>query len=521
VLSNPDAQGAVVTFLSDPASYDGGIGHVDVIETHISVVFLAGDRAYKLKRAVRYPYVDFSTEVLRRRACEAELDLNRRTAPELYIEVRPLCRTEDGSISWGKAGQVVDWVVVMRRFNQEGLLDSLAQRGALEPRLMRDLVDHVVAFHARAEQLFTFDGSPAMAAVERTNMECLDENAGHVFAPEHVADLHVRSLARIANLAEPLELRRAAGKVRRCHGDLHLRNICLLEGRPVLFDCIEFSDELANIDVLYDLAFLLMDLEYRQLLDLSNLACNRYLDLTDDDDGLAAVPLFMSLRAAVRAHVTATAANCVDAGDKRHDKTDEARRYLNLARKVLEPEYPQLIAIGGLSGTGKSTMARRLAPLVGARPGARVLRSDVIRKRLWGVSPETPLPGTAYGKQVSGSVYEIICSKAVTALRAGYSVIIDAVSLKEQERRSFVKVAEDARVAFTGIWLEATPDLMAARISVRHDDASDASVEVLRQQLACDPGFIEWQRVEVSGDEDAAFAAVLRAAAFRKQERTE
>lgn len=518
MFSNPDAQGAVVTFLSDPASYDGGVDHVDVIETHISVVFLAGDCAYKLKRAVRYPYVDFSTEVLRRRACEAELDLNRRTAPELYIEVRPLCRTEDGSIGWGKAGQVVDWVVVMQRFEQESLFDLLAQRGAIGPRLMRDVVDHIVAFHARAEQLSSFGGSRAIAAVERTNMECLGESAGHVFAPEHVADLHVRSLARIANLAGPLELRRASGKVRRCHGDLHLRNICLLEGRPVLFDCIEFSDELANIDVLYDLAFLLMDLEYRQLLHLSNLSCNRYLDLTDDDEGLAALPLFMSLRAAVRAHVTATAANCVDAGDERHDKIDEARRYLNLARKVLEPACPQLIAIGGLSGTGKSTMARRLAPLVGARPGARVLQSDVIRKRLWGVSPEIPLPDAAYGRQVSRSVYETVRSKTATALRAGYPVVIDAVSLQEQERRSFAEVAEDARVPFTGIWLEAAPDLMAARLSARHDDPSDASIEVLRQQLACDPGFIEWQRVEVSGDEDAAFAAVLRAAAFRKQE---
>src|SRR5262249_27087914 len=144
-----------------------------------------------------------------------------------------------------------------------------------------------------------------MAAVERANMECLGENAGRAFAPEHIADLHLQSLARLANVAGLLELRRAAGKVRRCHGDLHLRNVCLLEGRPVLFDCIEFSDELANIDVLYDFAFLLMDLEYRELPDLSNLACNRYLDLTDEDGGLAALPLFMSLRAAVRAHVTA------------------------------------------------------------------------------------------------------------------------------------------------------------------------------------------------------------------------
>ena len=264
MFSKPGSQAAVVAFLSDPASYGAGIDRVEVIETHISLVFLVGDRAYKLKRAVTYAYVDFSTEALRRRACESELGLNLRTAPELYLEVRPLCQTK-GTIGWGKGGEVVDWVVVMRRFDQESLFDSLARRGALGPRLLLDLVDHVVCFHAKAEQLFSFGGSGAIAAVERMNMVILDENAGRVFSPGHIADLHAQSVAHLAQLSGLLEMRRAAGKVRRCHGDLHLRNICLLSDRPVLFDCIEFSDELANIDVLYDLAFLLMDLEYRGL----------------------------------------------------------------------------------------------------------------------------------------------------------------------------------------------------------------------------------------------------------------
>ena len=183
-----------------------------------------------------------------------------------------------------------------------------------------------------------------------------------------------------------------AGKVRRCHGDLHLRNICLLDGKPVLFDCIEFSDEIASIDVLYDLAFLLMDLEHRNLQDLANQGLNRYLDLTDEDAGLAALPLFVSLRAAVRAHVTAAAASSIGSPDEFERKREEARRYLDLALTVLEPQLPRLIAIGGLSGAGKSTIAQALAPTFGTRPGARVLRSDVIRKRLWGVMPESRLP---------------------------------------------------------------------------------------------------------------------------------
>jgi predicted kinase len=302
-----------------------------------------------------------------------------------------------------------------------------------------------------------------------------------------------------------------AGKVRRCHGDLHLRNICLLDGKPVLFDCIEFSDEIASIDVLYDLAFLLMDLEYRNLQDLANQGYNRYLDLTNEDAGLATLPLFISLRAAVRAHVTATAANCVGAGGELERKRDEARRYLDFARRVLKPQSPRLIAIGGLSGSGKSTIARALAPTFGTRPGARVLRSDVIRKRLWGVMPESRLPSAAYAPDVSRRVYDAILERAAAALRAGYCAIIDAVSLGKEERRSFAFLAEQARVPFSGIWLGAAPEIMVARLGARHDDASDASAEVLGQQLQRDPGPIDWPQVDVGGGREASLAAVRHA----------
>ena len=189
-----------------------------------------------------------------------------------------------------------------------------------------------------------------------------------------------------------LDRRGAAGKVRRCHGDLHLRNVCLFEGKPTLFDCLEFSDELASVDVLYDLAFLLMDLEHRGLADFANLVLNRYLDLTGEDDGLAALPLFLSLRAAIRAHVTAAAMERAAQSAAEPAMAAEARRYLELAAQFLRPRSCRLIAIGGLSGTGKSTLAAALAPCL----GARVLRSDVIRKRLFGVAPETQLPASAY-----------------------------------------------------------------------------------------------------------------------------
>jgi uncharacterized protein len=506
--SGSDDRQDVIAFLSDPAAYGPGVDRVDIIATHISLVFLAGDRAYKLKRAVRYPYLDFSTAERRRRACNAEVALNRRTAPDLYLEVRGVGRAGNGTVGWTGAGPRLDWVVVMRRFDQAQLFGALAGQGLLAAPLMRALVDHVVAFHAAAERRLDCGGAAAVAAIEKANNGELRRFGGEFFAPEDVDRLHLRSRERLTLASELLDARRAAGKVRRCHGDLHLRNICLLDGKPALFDCLEFSEELATIDVLYDVAFLLMDLEHRRLQDLANLAANRYFDMTEEEDGLAALPLFLSLRAAIRAHVTAAAAACVGATKEPAAQAGEARRYLDLARAVLAPQPRRLIAIGGLSGVGKSTIAARLAPALGLRPGARMLRSDVIRKRLCGVVPETPLPASAYEPEMSRRVYQTIRNKARTVLRAGYCVIIDAVSLSEDERRSFAAVAEQAGVPFAGIWLSASPETMTTRLRTRRDDASDASADVLQDQLHRDPGPIDWLRVEVGGDREADVVAV-------------
>jgi len=506
-----DQQQRIIEFLREPTSYEPPVDRVESIETHISLVFLAGDRTYKLKRAVKYPYLDFSTEPDRRRACEAELALNRRTAPALYLEMRSISEGADGRIGWGEEGTILDWVVIMRRFDQALLFDSLAMRGALSPRLLLNLVDHVAAFHAQAEQRRDRGGVAAVAAVEKASAEALHKAGAQFFSSQQIGILHSRSLEHVARLSGLLEARRAAGKVRHCHGDLHLRNICLLDEKPILFDCLEFSEELASIDVLYDVAFLLMDLEHRGLQDLANLAGNRYLDVTDEDDGLAAVPLFLSMRAAIRAHVAATAANCANVPE---DLMSEARRYFDFALGALCPKSPRLIAIGGLSGTGKSTIAQQLAPTLGIRPGARVLRSDVIRKRLCGVKPEVPLPPAAYQPEMSRRVYQTIREKATTALRAGYCAIIDAASLTEDERRSFAPVAQQARVPFSGVWLDASPEVAAARLGSRRNDASDASVEILRQQLQRDPGPIDWPRVDVGGDKASSVAAVRHALGF-------
>jgi hypothetical protein len=308
--------------------------------------------------------------------------------------------------------------------------------------------------------------------------------------------------------------RRRRGYVRHLHGDLHLRNICRIDGRPVLFDALEFDPRLAIIDVLYDLAFLLMDMEQRGLGDAANRLLSRYLALSVEPKhpaalkGLAALPLFMSARAAIRAHVEAAAADAqVRAAQARAHRV-AAKAYLRLAVRLLAPCKPMLVAVGGLSGSGKTTLARALAPDLGAAPGALVLRSDVIRKRLAGVDPLARLPVSAYGPASSHAVYQAMGRAATTALGAGHAVIADAVFAREGERRAIARVAERLKIPFVGLWLDAPRTVMAARLDARRNDASDATARVLDQQLGYDLGNLTWTRIDAA----TGAAAVARRA---------
>src|SRR5712691_11870375 len=517
-----DAQREVIAFLRDAASYPPGIGRIEVIETHASLVFLAGGYAYKLKRAVKYPYLDFSTPAQRLAAC-TELTLNRRTAPQLYLEVRAISRLTDGRLVWGRPGgdrfsdlrpapgEPLDFLVVMRRFEQSDLLENVARQDGLTLPMMFALTAHIAAFHDKAEQRRDRGGAAVMAELAATNIGVLRacRSAGFAAAPMEPVEGGLSS--EVARLGTLLDERRAAGRVRRVHGDLHLRNICLVDGQPLLFDCIEFSDDIATIDILYDLAFLLMDLEHRGHQGLANLVLNRYLDLTGEDDGIALMPLFLALRAVIRAHVTATMA---EHGWGSGDPTvafAEARHYLDEAAAALAPLPARLVAIGGLSGSGKSSLAAALAPELGRRPGARVLRSDVLRKLRFGAQPESPLPPKAYTAEVTAQVYGDLCTRAAAALRAGYSAVIDAVALREEERHAFAAVAAAAGVPFTGLWLDVPAETMRARIAGRRGDASDASPEILGRQLTHGPGALEWIRIDANGNPDATLAAARRA----------
>lgn len=500
-------QAPTVAFLRRPESH-GLDGAVEVMETHISVIFLAGARAFKLKRAVRLPYADFSTPALRLAACETEVALNRRTAPSLYRGVRRITRAADGGLAFDGDGATVDAVVEMTRFPQDALFDRMAREGRLDAPLMARLAEEIAAFHAAAPAVGGEGGADVMRGV-------LDINAAgfatsRVFGDDEVAAFDARFRRALEGHAERLDRRAAAGRLRRCHGDLHLRNICLFEGRPQLFDCIEFNDRIATVDTLYDLAFLLMDLWHRELPAFASLVVNRYLDVTGDEDGFVLLPFFMAVRAAVRAHVTATQADETGDADGRLART--ARAYFALAQALLVPGRGCVVAIGGLSGSGKSTVAEALAPHVGPPPGARLYESDRIRKAMHGVASATRLPDAAYGSEVSERVYDALARRSAALAADGVAVVADAVYDRPARRAAVAARAAAAGVAFLGVWLAAPAETLRARVAARAKGPSDATVAVLERQLARDPGADDWLAVDAArpvADSVAAIRAAL------------
>lgn len=491
-----ESQDETIAFLASARAY-GAVGDVRKNVTHISVVLLAGTAAIKLKRAVRLPYLDFSTAERRLAACEAELCLNRRTAPALYRAVRRVTREADGRLALDGDGPLVDAIVEMARFDENMLFDRLAAAGKLDAPLMADLAQRIADFHAKAEVAEGGDGAARLARVIDDCERAL--RLTDVFPASEIAATTGMLRDLLKRHAPLLDGRARAGKVRRCHGDLHLRNICLIDGVPTLFDCLEFDEELATVDLLYDLAFLVMDLWHRDLPALANVLFNRYLDLADEEAGLAALPLFLALRATIRAHVTA--AQVADAGGEADAKRDEALSYWHLAHALAAPPPARLIAVGGLSGSGKSTVAAVLAPDLGPAPGARVLSSDRIRKALFGEAAETRLPPEAYRPDVSENVYGLIAERAALLLKQGHAVIADAVHDRAPDRERLAAVAAAAGVRFDGLWLTAPLETLLARVAARRGDPSDATTDVVRAQARqTSAGAAGWRPTARSGN---------------------
>ena len=451
---------------------------VERIETHGAIILLSGSRAFKIKRPVHFSFMDFSTPAARCAALAHELELNRRTAPEIYR--RLVSVAVDGTLDSARA---TEYALEMARFDNAGRLDRVLERGEVGESLLDNLAAQIADFHQALPPLAKPEQASAMAHIIQGNRQDLSQSVGTVFEPRMVEKLVAATREEFERTQEMLNARQSW--VRHCHGDLHSENIVIINGRPVLFDCIEFNDEFAQIDTLYDLAFLVMDLRERGYVDQSWRIMQSCFDLLPQDEGLALWPFFMSVRAAIRAKVEAFAGH-----------VQKARRYLRFAQVSVQPGTPVMIAIGGLSGTGKTTLARALAPELDAFH----LRSDVQRKQLFGKVPLAKLPQEAYAPDVSEHVFRQLNERAKTLLGAGRCVIVDGVFAKCHQRLTVEQAAHELNVPFYGIWLETSLVERQHRVDLRDGDASDADAQVAQAQEAYELGKIDWRRTDASGD---------------------
>lgn len=481
---------ALVRALSRPQAWPEPLppeARVEVIETHISTVLLAGDGAIKLKKPLALGFLDFSTPALRRHFCTEELRINRRTAPALYRAVLPVTGTS-AVPRLGGEGPVIDWVLWMRRFDNTQLYDRLARVGKLTAAHIDALAGVIADFHAGLPPSPPEYGASEVAASwARDNLQSLADAELSEGLPvptrEHIRALAVWSDARLAALSPLLALRRAQGAVIEGHGDLHLGNIVQYEGRPLLFDAIEFNPELRHLDRVSDIAFTFMDLLNHGLPRLAWRLLSRTLEYSGDYAGLPLLRWFAAYRALVRAKVALIRAHQADAAGPASTIAVAAKR-IELAHALAHPEPPRLVMTSGLSGSGKSTVALALAEALGA---VRI-RSDAERKRLHGMAPtDRPAdPAVLYNAQSTARTYRRLVDAAGAALDGGVSAVVDAAFLRRDERDAMRALARERRVPCTVVECTASEAVLAGRITHRladRRDPSDADTQVLALQL--------------------------------------
>ncbi len=502
----------LIAALNGPAVYPHPVTSIAVMETHISWVLLAGDYAYKIKKPVTLDFLDFSSLDARRRYCDEELRLNRRFAPQLYLAVVPITGSPEQPQMDG-SGKAFEYAVKMRQFGQDGLFDHLVARHALTSQMIERLAMRIAAFHANAPAAIADSSFGTPEAVMRPALDNFAQMAPHVSSARKPAlgDLQAWTIDAGRRLQPTFAARRHDGFVRECHGDLHLRNIVLIDDEPVPFDCIEFDAGLRWIDVMNEVAFLAMDLIDRRRSDLAFRLVNTYLETTGDYTGVMVLRFYLVYRALVRAKIHGLRARQAHADPGEAARLDAAAGgYVALAQRLARSERPALIAMHGFSGSGKSTFAGALSETLGA---IRV-RSDVERKRLSGLSADarsrSAVDGGIYRPQTTEQVYRRLCNVAETVLTAGYPAIIDAAFLERPQRDLARALAGRLGASLIIVDCNAAPAVLRNRIAVRETqgaDPSEATGAVLDHQLAHHDALATDEmaaviRCDMSGDRD-------------------
>jgi len=469
---------AHIQALFRPETYPHPVENVEMIQTHISWVFLTGNYVYKLKKPLDLDFLDFSTLTKRKYYCEQELALNRRLTADIYLDVLPLCRQGD-HYQLNGSGTVLDYCLKMRQFDQSGLLDQRLNSNQFDPAWMDMLAESTARFHTEQESTVQF-GQPQMLADHiRTNLNIAGNHIGDVLDESTMAELGDYARDELLRQHKNLRSRQADGFIRPCHGDLHLKNITLIGNIPCIFDCIEFSDEFRIIDTMNDVAFLVMDCDAHGRADLGLRFLSRYLEHTGDYSGLSLLNLYLFYRATVRGKVITLLATEVSDKNERRQDFIEAKQYFDLAATYTRTKQAELFIIGGLSGSGKS----HLALLGCGMERAIIIRSDATRKRIAADFPDLDL----YCREMHINTYRAMFDAAHTTLNAGFSVILDATFLHPDSRQQVFELTQSCDVPLHFFWLDIKEPVLRKQIKQRQqaaNDISDADLHVLDLQLS-------------------------------------
>jgi hypothetical protein len=485
-----EAHDRLLQALTNPAVYGHPTHEIVILQTHISWVVLTGVYAYKIKKPVNLGFVDFSTLAKRHFFCQEEVRLNRRLAPHLYLDVITISGTPEHPRLHGM-GTPIEYAVKMRQFAQDQLLSRVLEAGTLQPAHIDALAQTVSAFHARIPSADPDSHFGTLEAIEHP----VQENFQHLFdtitdplRQAHMGELKHWSQQTFAARSPDFVVRKRDGFVRECHGDLHLGNMLLQDDQVVLFDCLEFNDSLRWIDVASDVAFCTMDLADRGRPDLAHRFLNAYLEATGDYGMLRLLPFYLTYRAMVRAKVAG-----IRLGQEAISATETAQTrrefgsYLDLAMQYTRPSQPRLWITHGVSGSGKTVYTQQVVEATGAIR----LRSDIERKRLFGMAPlerSSTRPDLAlYDPDVTQRTYAQLAQLAILVIQAGFTAIVDATFLQRAQRDAFRRLATQLGVPFTILDFRAHPDTLRRRVARRYaraDDASEAELAILDRQLA-------------------------------------